>query len=167
MRAGTSLCERRRRRPRLPPPKGTMNSLAVMSADGASDLVKNATRAVVESSTAIKGLTGLDVPSLIGGAMGRGFGDRLRTGEGAREKDGGSEVGTAAEEIMHKAASGLTTMPARASASAAEVEAKAKEDEAEAPEAAQQAAAKIAKATATAEAKAPAEQAALNARLTP
>ncbi len=148
-------------------PMGHINSLTVMSADGASDLVKNATRAVVESSTAIKGLTGLDVPSLIGGAMGRGFGDRLRTGEGAREKDGGSEVGTAAEEIMHKAASGLTTMPARASASAAEVEAKAKEDEAAAAEAAQQATAKIAKATATAEAKATAVKAALDAKVAP
>jgi flotillin len=148
-------------------PMGHINSLTVMSADGASDLVKNATRAVVESSTAIKGLTGLDVPSLIGGAMGRGFGDRLRTGEGAREGDGRSEVGTAAEEIMHKAASGLTTMPARASASAAEVEAKAKEDETAAAEAAQQAAAKIAKATATAEAKATAVKAALDAKVAP
>ncbi|HWO45175.1 MAG TPA: SPFH domain-containing protein [Methylomirabilota bacterium] len=148
-------------------PMGHINSLTVMSADGASDLVKNATRAVVESSTAIKGLTGLDVPSLIGGAMGRGFGDRLRSGEGAREGDGRSEVGTAAEEIMHKAASGLTTMPARASASAAEVEAKAKEDEAAAAEAAQQSAAKIAKATATAEAKATAVKAALDAKVAP
>jgi len=148
-------------------PMGHINSLTVMSADGASDLVKNATRAVVESSTAIKGLTGLDVPSLIGGAMGRGFGDRLRSGEGAREGDGRSEVGTAAEEIMHKAASGLTTMPARASASAAEVEAKAKEDQAAAAEAAQQAAAKIAKATATAEAKATAVKAALDAKVAP
>ncbi len=148
-------------------PMGHINSLTVMSADGASDLVKNATRAVVESSTAIKGLTGLDVPSLIGGAMGRGFGDRLRSGEGAREGDGRSEVGTAAEEIMHKAASGLTTMPARASASAAEVEAKAKEDETAAAEAAQQAAAKIAKATATAEAKATAVKAALDAKVAP
>jgi len=148
-------------------PMGHINSLTVMSADGASDLVKNATRAVVESSTAIKGLTGLDVPSLIGGAMGRGFGDRLRSGEGAREGDGRSEVGTAAEEIMHKAASGLTTMPARASASAAEVEAKAKEDAAAAAEAAQQAAAKIAKSTATAEAKATAVKAALDAKVAP
>src|SRR5712664_45078 len=63
-------------------PMGHINSLTVMSADGASDLVKNATRAVVESSTAIKGLTGLDVPSLVGGALGRGFGERLRTGDG-------------------------------------------------------------------------------------
>ncbi len=148
-------------------PMGHINSLTVMSADGASELVKNATRAVVESSTAIKGLTGLDVPSLIGGAMGRGFGDRLRTGEGAREGDGRNTVGTAAEEIMHKAASGLTTMPARASASAAEVEAKAKEDETAAAEAAQQAAAKIAKATATAEAKATAVKAALDAKVAP
>src|SRR5260370_6195142 len=138
-----------------------------MGADGAWDRVKNAPGAVVESSTGIKGLTGLDVRSLIGGAMGRGFGDRLRSGEGAREGDGRSEVGTAAEEIMHKAASGLTTMPARASASAAEIEAKAKEDAAAAAEAAQQAAAKIAKSTATPEAKATAVQAALDVQTAP
>ena len=70
-------------------PMGHIDSLTVMSADGASDIVKNATRAMIESTTAIKGLTGLDVPSLIGGAMGRGFGERLRTGDG----DGGSDVG--------------------------------------------------------------------------
>src|SRR6202521_4330743 len=76
-------------------PMGHIGSLTVMSADGASDLVKNATRAMVESTTAIKGLTGLDVPSLIGGALGRGFGERLRTGGG----DGSSDPGSAAERI--------------------------------------------------------------------
>src|SRR6266540_3627239 len=62
-------------------PMGHIDSLTVMSADGASDLVKNATRAMIESTTAIKGLTGLDVPNLVGGALGRGFGEKLRTGE--------------------------------------------------------------------------------------
>src|SRR5215471_409736 len=54
-------------------PMGHINSLTVMSADGASDVVRNATRAMLESTTAIKGLTGLDVPSLVGSALGRGF----------------------------------------------------------------------------------------------
>src|ERR1700694_3812697 len=76
-------------------PMGHIGSLTVMSADGASDLVKNATRAMVESTTAIKGLTGLDVPSLIGGALGRGFGERLRTGEG----DGRGGIEKAADHI--------------------------------------------------------------------
>jgi len=104
-------------------PMGHINSLTVMSADGASDLVKNATRAMIESTTAIKGLTGLDVPSLIGGAMGRGFGERLRTGDG----DGGSDVGSAADRISQIAGEGLSTLKAaRAEAAARAQEAEAK-----------------------------------------
>ena len=105
-------------------PMGHINSLTVMSADGASDIVKNATRAMIESTTAIKGLTGLDVPSLIGGAMGRGFGERLRTGDG----DGGSDVGSAADRISEIAGEGLTTLKA----ARAEADARAKEAEAKA-----------------------------------
>jgi flotillin len=114
-------------------PMGHINSLTVMSADGASDLVKNATRAMIESTTAIKGLTGLDVPSLIGGAMGRGFGERLRTGDG----DGGSDVGSAADRISQIAGEGLSTLKA----ARAEAEAKAKEAEAKAAEDSKKAAA--------------------------
>src|SRR5947209_6434529 len=91
-------------------PMGHINSLTVMSAEGASDLVKNATRAVIESTTAIKGLTGLDVPSLVGGALGRGFVDRGRTSEG----DGHEEKeGSAIDRINATAHEGLTTMPKR------------------------------------------------------
>jgi flotillin len=120
-------------------PMGHINSLTVMSADGASDIVKNATRAMIESTTAIKGLTGLDVPSLIGGAMGRGFGERLRTGDG----DGGSDVGSAADRISQIAGEGLTTLKAaraEAAAKAAEAEAKAVEDSKKAAAAADKAA---------------------------
>ena len=98
-------------------PMGHINSLTVMSADGASDIVKNATRAVIESTTAIKGLTGLDVPNLIGGAMGRGFGERFRTGDG----EGSSESGSAADRISEIAGEGLSTLKA----ARAEAEAKA------------------------------------------
>jgi len=91
-------------------PMGHINSLTVMSADGASDVVKNATRAMVESTTAIKGLTGLDVPNLIGGALGRGFGERLRTGEGNAESD----TKSAADRISEIAGEGLATMKAQA-----------------------------------------------------
>ncbi|HVC78444.1 MAG TPA: SPFH domain-containing protein [Candidatus Micrarchaeaceae archaeon] len=101
-------------------PMGHINSLTVMSADGASDIVKNATRAMIESTTAIKGLTGLDVPSLIGGAMGRGFGERLRTGDG----DGDSASGSAADRISEIAGEGLATIKAaRAEAAARAAEA--------------------------------------------
>jgi hypothetical protein len=77
-----------------------------MSADGASDIVRNATRAMVESTTAIKGLTGLDVPSLVSGALG---------GSSFRRKDGdtnGSEQ-SSADRIADIAREGLTTMPKR------------------------------------------------------
>jgi nucleoid-associated protein YgaU len=148
-------------------PMGHINSLTVMSADGASDLVRNATRAMVESTTAIRGLTGLDVPGLIGGALGRGFGDRLRTGDGANEGDGRGEIGKAAEDIMHKGEAELTTIPARASATAAEVEAKAKEVADAAADAAKQAEAKAGRAAVAAEAKASAVRAAVDAKIAP
>jgi flotillin len=134
-------------------PMGHIDSLTVMSADGASDIVKNATRAMIESTTAIKGLTGLDVPSLIGGAMGRGFGERLRTGDGA----GGSESGSAADRISEIAGEGLSTLKAaRAEAAAKAAEAKqeaetaAHEAEAKAAAVAQKAEEEAAKAQAVA-----------------
>ncbi|HEV1992154.1 MAG TPA: SPFH domain-containing protein [Candidatus Dormibacteraeota bacterium] len=127
-------------------PMGHIDSLTVMSADGASDIVKNATRAMIESTTAIKGLTGLDVPNLIGGALGRGFGERLRTGDGDRS----SEVGSAADRISEIAGEGLRTLKA-ARAEAAE---RAKEAEAKAVEDSKKAAAAADKAAVAAEAKA-------------
>jgi uncharacterized membrane protein YqiK len=127
-------------------PMGHIDSLTVMSADGASDIVKNATRAMIESTTAIKGLTGLDVPNLIGGALGRGFGERLRTGDGA----GGSDVGSAADRISEIAGEGLSTLKA----ARAEAAAKAQEAEAKAEEEAHKAAAAAEKVAAAADAKA-------------
>jgi flotillin len=133
-------------------PMGHIDSLTVMSADGASDIVKNATRAMIESTTAIKGLTGLDVPNLIGGALGRGFGERLRTGDGDRSSD----VGTASDRISEIAAGGLSAMKARAAEAAANAETAAHEAETKAVETAQKAkdAADKAAAAAVAEAKA-------------
>jgi flotillin len=98
-------------------PMGHIDSLTVMSADGASDIVKNATRAMIESTTAIKGLTGLDVPNLVGGALGRGFGERLRTGDG--ESAHSSDTGTAADRISQIAGEGLATLKSRAAEAAA------------------------------------------------
>src|SRR5690348_12024711 len=65
-------------------PMSHIDSLTVMSADGASDLVRNATRAMIESTTAIKGLTGLDVPGLVGNAMRSGALAGMRPGDGER-----------------------------------------------------------------------------------
>ena len=101
-------------------PMGHINSLTVMSAEGASDLVKNATRAVIESTTAIKGLTGLDVPSLVGGALGKGFVDRGRTTDGDGHAD---KEGSAIDRINATAHEGLTTMPKRAEEATSKAEA--------------------------------------------
>ena len=87
-------------------PMSHIDSLTVMSADGASDIVKNATRAMVESTTAIKGLTGLDVPGLVGNALGRGFVDRGDGHTGDKEE-------SAIDKINASAREGLKTMPAR------------------------------------------------------
>jgi flotillin len=67
-------------------PMQHIDSLTVMSADGASEMVRNSTRVIAESATAIKGLTGLDVPSFLGGAMRTGFISNV-----TREGDGGAE----------------------------------------------------------------------------
>jgi len=104
-------------------PMSHIESLTVMSADGASDLVRNATRAMIESTTAIKGLTGLDVPNLIGGALGRGFGERLRTGDG----EAGSETGTAAARISEIAGAGLAALKTRGGEAAAKADVAAKD----------------------------------------
>ncbi len=109
-------------------PMGHINSLTVMSADGASDVVRNATRAMIESTTAIKGLTGLDVPGLIGGALGRGFGDRLRTGDG----EAASDAGSAKDRISEIAGEGLSTLKAVREEAAAKAEVAAREAEAKA-----------------------------------
>ncbi|MDQ6878923.1 MAG: SPFH domain-containing protein [Candidatus Dormibacteraeota bacterium] len=116
-------------------PMGHIDSLTVMSADGASDIVKNATRAMIESTTAIKGLTGLDVPNLIGGALGRGFGERLRTGDGGA----GSDSGSASDRISEIAGEGLSTLKAARAEAAAKAAAEAREAEAKAAAAAEKA----------------------------
>ena len=74
-------------------PMEHIDSLTVMSADGASEMVKNTTRVVAESATAIKGLTGLDVPNLIGNAMRSGALAGTRSGDG--ERGGGARPSTA------------------------------------------------------------------------
>ena len=65
-------------------PMEHIDSLTIMSADGATEMVKNTTRVVAESATAIKGLTGLDVPNLIGNAMRSGALAGVRSGDGER-----------------------------------------------------------------------------------
>ncbi len=52
-------------------PMGNIDSLTVLSSDGASEMVKNTTRTVAEAGAAVKSLTGLDVSALINEAVGR------------------------------------------------------------------------------------------------
>ena len=75
---------------------------------------------MIESTTAIKGLTGLDVPSLVGGALGKGFVDRGRTTDGDGHAD---KEGSAIDRINATAHEGLTTMPKRAEEATSKAEA--------------------------------------------
>ena len=107
-------------------PMGKIDSLTVMSADGASDIVRNATRAVIESTTAIKGLTGLDVPNLIGGALGRTVGERKPA-----EENGEPAAESSVDRISKIAGEGLTALKAQAAqATAAAAAAKEAAEEA-------------------------------------
>ncbi|MGH2384801.1 MAG: flotillin family protein [Candidatus Limnocylindria bacterium] len=60
-------------------PMGNIGSLTVLSSDGASDVVRTTTRTVAEAGAAVKGLTGLDIPTLINDAVGRQSGAQPRT----------------------------------------------------------------------------------------
>ena len=69
-------------------PMSQIDQLTVLSNDGASELVRNTTRTVTEASATVKGLTGIDVPALIGTSMGARFG-----GNGAPPPAGGTSSG--------------------------------------------------------------------------
>ena len=127
-------------------PMSHIDSLTVLSSDGASDIVRNATRAMIESTTAIKGLTGLDVPNLVGGALGRGFGEKLRTGEG-----NGDSGASPADRISEIAGEGLTTLKAAQEAAKAKAAADAVAAKVEADAEAQKAKAAVAKVEAEAQ----------------
>ncbi len=71
-------------------PMGRIDSLTVLSNDGASELVRNTTRTVTEATATVKGLTGLDVPALISNAMGGTFNGGGRRGSTPAGGGGGS-----------------------------------------------------------------------------
>ena len=93
-------------------PMEHIDSLTVMSADGASEMVKNTTRVVAESATAIKGLTGLDVPNLIGNAMRSGALAGMRPGDG--ERGGSARQATAQPPAAAEAPSAMAAASAPA-----------------------------------------------------
>jgi flotillin len=102
-------------------PMGNIDSLTVLSSDGASEVVKTTTRTVAEAGAAVKGLTGIDIPALIGGAMGTAAGS---AGGGAggtgprRGGRGGAGGGSAARSAAP--GRGAAVGPAPASAQAPE-----------------------------------------------
>ncbi len=79
-------------------PLAAIDNLTVLSSDGATDVVKNATRTVAEASATVKGLTGIDIPELLANALGS---SRPEPGGPApaapstrrRGRDGGDESG--------------------------------------------------------------------------
>lgn len=70
-------------------PMANIDNLTVLSTDGASEMVKNTTRTVAEASATVKGLTGIDVPALIGSSMGARFGNGSPPPTGSSGKSGG------------------------------------------------------------------------------
>ena len=76
-------------------PMANIDNLTILSNDGASEMVKNTTRTVAEASATVKGLTGIDVPALIGTSMGTRFGNGAPppSGSGPRGGGGGSKGG--------------------------------------------------------------------------
>ena len=78
-------------------PMASIDSLTVVSTDGASDVVKNVTRTVTEASATVKGLTGIDVPGLLNTALGGQGGSGGGSGEpgsgGSAPRGGGGGGG--------------------------------------------------------------------------
>ena len=72
-------------------PLSNIGQLTVLSNDGASDVVRNVTRTVAEAGTTVKGLTGIDIPSIISQAMGgtAGGGQQPPSGGGGGTAGGG------------------------------------------------------------------------------
>jgi hypothetical protein len=95
-------------------PMEHIDSLTVMSADGASEMVKNTTRVVAESATAIKGLTGLDVPNLIGNAMRSGALAGVRSGDGERGGNAKSAAASPAGPTVSTPSSASAATPTTA-----------------------------------------------------
>src|SRR5688572_28490747 len=79
-------------------PMGNIDHLTVLSNDGASDMVKNVTRTVTEAGATVKGLTGIDIPAMLGQAMGgAGSGGQAPSGGGRTRPTGGAKGGSGAK----------------------------------------------------------------------
>ncbi len=75
-------------------PMGNIDHLTVLSNDGASDMVRNVTRTVTEAGATVKGLTGIDIPAMLGEAMGgAGSGGQAASGGSKTRPSSGSKGG--------------------------------------------------------------------------
>ena len=100
-------------------PLANIDSLTVVSNDGASDVVKTVTRTVTEANATVKGLTGIDIPSLIDDAMGGRGGSPEPTGRPDKGGGGGgssSGGGSASRPRSPRAGSGGSATASTASA---------------------------------------------------
>ncbi|HKG19962.1 MAG TPA: SPFH domain-containing protein, partial [Candidatus Limnocylindrales bacterium] len=95
-------------------PMANIKDLTVLSTDGASELVRNGTRTVAEASAVVKGVTGIDIPSLIGTAMGGRDGDGGQGGP-----TGGGGAGGGGRGGSSRARSPKPTAPAAAPSASA------------------------------------------------
>jgi len=75
-------------------PLSNIDTLTVLSNDGASDVVKTVTRTVSEANATVKGLTGIDIPALIGSAVGSTEPPAGGSPRPPRRSGGGSGGGT-------------------------------------------------------------------------
>ena len=92
-------------------PMSKIDSLTVLSSDGASEVVRNATRTVAEAGATVKGLTGLDVPALISSALSRTFDGAAGDGPGGGGTGGPGRGGS---RPVVGAAGGASATPAGA-----------------------------------------------------
>jgi flotillin len=75
-------------------PLSNIGQLTVLSNDGASDVVRNVTRTVAEAGATVKGLTGMDIPSIISQAIGGAAdgGQQPPPGGGGSSRGGGGRT---------------------------------------------------------------------------
>ena len=105
-------------------PMANIKDLTVLSTDGASELVRNGTRTVAEASAVVKGVTGIDVPSLISSAIGGrdeddGGGGGETGGSGGGRGGGGGGGGGGRSRSPRPAAPRPAPAPAPAGAASA------------------------------------------------
>jgi len=97
-------------------PMSNIDTLTVLSNDGASDVVKNVTRTVVEAGTTVKGLTGIDIPEMLSQAMGTASENAPKPPAGGGGGSGGGRARAAGSAKAGGAASGGTSGSTTASA---------------------------------------------------